>query len=219
MANSSGLAVYCDFDGTIATEDMITAIFTYALSDRARPIFERILKRECSVRDGVSQLFSMIPSTRYQELVAFARERVRIRRGFGEFVSYCQEKQIPLRVVSGGFDFFVKPALASFEGITEIYVNSVDSSGPFLHAVWPYPCDESCAGDCGLCKPSIKRLHAPDRVVVIGDGITDVRIAEQADLVFARDTLWTYGEKHGLPFVYFEDFFDVIATLRREEKG
>ncbi|KYP80848.1 MtnX-like HAD-IB family phosphatase [Ferroacidibacillus organovorans] len=218
MSNPVGLSIFCDFDGTIATEDMISAIVTYALKDAAQPLFERILTRECSIREGVSALFAMIPSSRYGELVSFARERVTIRPGFGEFVAYCQENQIPLRIVSGGFDFFVKPALASFAGIDAIYANTLDTSGPYLRAVWPYPCDEHCAGDCGLCKPSIKRLHEAKRVVVIGDGITDVRIALQADLVIARDALLSYGVEHGLPVARFEDFMDVIAILRREEK-
>ena len=54
------------------------------------------------------------------------------------------------------------------------------------------------------------------RSVVIGDSITDLRMAEVADLVFARAPLSDWLDERGIAYHRWEDFGDVAAVLRRE---
>ena len=60
-----------------------------------------------------------------------------------------------------------------------------------------HPCDRLCQNHCGLCKSSLirKLSDTNDFHIVIGDSITDLQAAKQADKVFARDFLLQNAKK------------------------
>ena len=47
----------------------------------------------------------------------------------------------------------------------------------------------------------------------IGDGLTDRCIAEEADLVFARDALAEHLAEQGLAFRAYGDFYDIAERI------
>lgn len=209
------LGFFCDFDGTISTKDRITSIMREFVPEQAAPFLERVNRREISVRTAVEAMFALIPSARFDEVREFVVSTTVIREGFGRFVEYATEHNWPIAVVSGGFDFFVDPAIAPWRDHLTVFYNRVDASGEHLRAVWPHPCDELCSADCGLCKPTILRSYK-DKVrhsVVIGDGVTDFEAARHADFVYARASLLTECQRHGLPHNAFETFDDIVADL------
>jgi 2-hydroxy-3-keto-5-methylthiopentenyl-1-phosphate phosphatase len=55
--------------------------------------------------------------------------------------------------------------------------------------------------------------------IVIGDSVTDLQAAKQADFVIARDYLLEKCEKLELPHASFDTFYDVITEIKqvREE--
>ena len=61
---------------------------------------------------------------------------------------------------------------------------------------------------------AVARLGAGE-VVYVGDGLSDRCVAQAADLVFARDGL-TYLDERDVDYERFDDFHDVLDTLRRE---
>lgn len=215
--NPARLAVFSDFDGTIAEKDMIGRILMQFYPKQAEPIIEQVNRREIGIRSGVEQLFALIPSAKFAEVRDFAVESTRLRQGFGEFVEYTQKADIPLKVVSGGFDFFVEPALAQFASKLEIYCNQIDASEEFLKVVWSHPCDETCSRDCGLCKPTILHRFKPEfpYQVLIGDGVTDLAAALEADFVFARDRLLAQCQRQGLRHAPFDTFYDIINYFEK----
>ena len=56
------------------------------------------------------------------------------------------------------------------------------------------------------------------RVVLVGDGVSDMCTAEKADYVFARAKLQTHCETRGIPFFPFNDFYRVLSWLKAQEK-
>jgi len=50
--------------------------------------------------------------------------------------------------------------------------------------------------------------------IVIGDGVTDLNMARQGDIVFARDSLALFLKHMGVPYQEWSDFFDVINELK-----
>ena len=54
------------------------------------------------------------------------------------------------------------------------------------------------------------------RSVVIGDSITDLGMAEEADVVFAREPLSGWLEQRGILFHHWDSFADVEAVLRQQ---
>jgi 2-hydroxy-3-keto-5-methylthiopentenyl-1-phosphate phosphatase len=206
------IAFYCDFDGTIAEKDMIGVIVKEFAPPEALDIVAEVNARRLSVREGVEAMFRRIPSRELPRMAEFARARTVVRAGFDAFVELCQRLGWRLTVVSGGFDFFVQPALSQYQETVQVFCNSLDDSGPYLEVRWRQTCDAECDGGCGLCKPSVIRSTARpgEQIVVIGDGVTDVKAARMADFVFARDKLLAECERLGLPHAAFATFYDII---------
>lgn len=210
------MGFFCDFDGTISENDMIGQIMRHFVPDEAAPIIAKVNGREISIRSGVEAMFALIPSARFEAVREFAVSTTQIRAGFDEFVRYAVARQLPIVIVSGGFDFFVEPALAPWRDRLTIYCNRIDTSGEQLRVLWPHPCDAACAADCGLCKPTILRQYRGNirRPVVIGDGVTDFEAARRANFVYARASLLEECRRHDLPHHAYDTFHDVVAHLR-----
>jgi 2-hydroxy-3-keto-5-methylthiopentenyl-1-phosphate phosphatase len=210
--------IFCDFDGTVTESDNIISIMKEFLPPGWETIKDQILSRTISVSEGVGKLFSLIPSKVKAELTTFALENAKIRPGFKEFVEFAQKEDIPLYIVSGGIDFFVYPILEDFGPFAGIYCNESDFSGEKIKVLWPYECDSLCNNDCGCCKPSIiRKLIDSDNSfkIVIGDSVTDLEAAKQADFVLARDLLQEKCTEWGINHQGFTTFYDCIEEIKK----
>ncbi|SES40623.1 2-hydroxy-3-keto-5-methylthiopentenyl-1-phosphate phosphatase [Psychrobacillus sp. OK032] len=210
------LVIFCDFDGTITTQDNIIAIMKQFAPPEYLPIKENILGQKQSIREGVTDMFALLPVSLKDQITSFLLEQAQIRDGFAEFVSYTKQNNIPLYIVSGGIDFFVNPLLEPFRPFSGVYCNESDFSGDTIQINFPHECDEQCTNKgCGCCKPSIiRKLQGSDTLsVVIGDSITDLEAAKLADIVIARDFLIEKCEELHIPFEPFESFHDVINII------
>ncbi len=211
--------VFCDFDGTITVNDNIIAIIKHFNPPGWERIAERTIAQEISIKEGVGQLFRLLPASMEKEVVEFGISNARIREGFTSFLTYCKEHQIEFYVTSGGIDFFVYPILERF-GIARdhIYCNGGDFSGDQIEILWPNPCDGHCTNDCGMCKTTIMRNFPADRYerIIIGDSVTDFEGAKLADVVYSRSHLTTKCKELGLPHYEYETFHDIIKQMNAE---
>lgn len=217
----SNLTIYCDFDGTITTTDNIISIMKHFAPPAWEQVKDDILSQNISIKEGVGKMFSLLPSSSKIELIDYLFNTTKIRPGFRDFVHYTRQKNIDLKITSGGIDFFVFPLLEDLVDRQNIYCNSADFSNEFIQILWPYPCDEHCQNDCGCCKTSIiRKLEQPnDFNIVIGDSITDLEPAKLANLVFACDDfLVDKCKEFNLPYKKFDTFYDVITTLEEIQR-
>ncbi|HDR6268016.1 2-hydroxy-3-keto-5-methylthiopentenyl-1-phosphate phosphatase [Bacillus cereus] len=210
------IQVFCDFDGTITNNDNIMSIMEKFAPPEAAEVKNRILSQELSIQEGVSQLFQLIPTHLRDNIIQFLKETAEIRSGFHEFIQFVKENNISFYVISGGMDFFVYPLLQGIIPKEQIYCNETDFSKEFITVKWPHSCDDHCQNYCGLCKSSLirKLSDTNDFHIVIGDSITDLQAAKQADKVFARDFLITKCEENHIAYTPFETFQDVQAELK-----
>jgi 2-hydroxy-3-keto-5-methylthiopentenyl-1-phosphate phosphatase len=209
--------IYCDFDGTITESDNIIAIMKKFAPANWEEIKDQILSQKISISEGVGKLFSELPSDQSDEITKFAIENAKIREGFSEFVEFARTEDIPLYIVSGGIDFFVYPILEKFGPFEGIYCNHSDFSGENIKILWPYTCDSYCQNECGCCKPSIIRKINKDEecfTIVIGDSVTDLEAAKQADFILARDLLEEKCSEWGLNYKGFTTFYDCIDEIK-----
>ncbi|MEX2104244.1 MAG: 2-hydroxy-3-keto-5-methylthiopentenyl-1-phosphate phosphatase [Bacilli bacterium] len=207
--------LFCDFDGTVTKSDNIVAIMKHFNPPGWKSITADILGQKLSVKAGVGKLFSLLPSSQKQEFTDFVLGQAVIRDGFAEFVHYTREHRIPLLIVSGGIDFFVKPILEPYQLEENIYCNGSDFTRDTITITWPHPCKTGCDNECGLCKVSILNEYNSEvyEKIVIGDSITDLAAAKRADFVIARDFLLEKCESLRLAHQSFETFYDVIDIL------
>lgn len=210
------MIIFCDFDGTITNNDNIINIMKYFNPPGWETIKNDILAGRISVREGVGCMFSLLPASYQDEIANYSIKEARIRPGFENFIQYCKNNNIRLLITSGGIDFFVYPILSRYPiPKHDIYCNASDFNGKQVRILWPFACDTQCSNDCGMCKPRILRSFSTDDYmkIVIGDSITDLKVAKLADLVIARDFLLQKCKEQSLPYKEFDSFFDVIQTL------
>jgi 2-hydroxy-3-keto-5-methylthiopentenyl-1-phosphate phosphatase len=213
----SQLVIYCDFDGTITEKDNIIAIMKRFAPPEWNPIKDDILSQNLSIQEGVGKLFALLPSSLKEDIVKFALDQAVIRVGFKELLELTIEEDIPFNIVSGGIDFFVYPILEPFGPFANIFCNSADFTKDKIEILWPNSCDDECDNGCGCCKPSvIRRLQGnQDFTIVIGDSITDLEAAKQADFVFAREYLADKCDLLGIPYHKYETFYDCIDVIKK----
>lgn len=208
--------IFCDFDGTVTKKDNIVSIMKQFAPAEWEGWKDQVLSRSVSIQEGVGNMFGLLPSSLKQEITSFVLENVEIREGFSEFVQYTEKQGIPLYIVSGGMDFFVKPILAPFDSIAGVFCNEADFSGEKIKIQWPHSCDQKCTNqNCGCCKPAIIRQisGADTHSIVIGDSVTDLEAAKISDTVIARDYLAAECGKCSIPFQPFDTFYDCINIL------
>jgi 2-hydroxy-3-keto-5-methylthiopentenyl-1-phosphate phosphatase len=213
--------IFCDFDGTITKKDNIVMLMKQFAPPEWDELKDKVLSQEISIQEGVGKMFSLLPTSKKQEITNYVLEHAEIREGFETFVAYTNNESIPLYIVSGGIDFFVQPMLESFTINGDIYCNESDFSGEKINITWPHSCDEHCDNDCGCCKPSIIRQFDSENYerIVIGDSITDLAGAKLADHVLAREFLLEKCQSLHLSHTSFETFFDVIDYLEKRKAG
>ncbi|TXK81368.1 2-hydroxy-3-keto-5-methylthiopentenyl-1-phosphate phosphatase [Paenibacillus sp. N3.4] len=211
--------IFCDFDGTITVNDNIVAIMKHFNPPGWEEIVKQLLDKKISIRQGVGEMFALLPTSRKDEIVAYAISNATIRDGFREFVDYCKAKNTTLLITSGGIDFFIYPLLKPFPIPTEhIYCNASSFEGTTITILWPNPCDAHCVTDCGMCKTSIIRSYDAERFerIIIGDSITDFEGAKLVDTIFARSHLIDMCKQLDYPYHPFETFFDIMKQLEAE---
>jgi 2,3-diketo-5-methylthio-1-phosphopentane phosphatase len=207
------MKIFCDFDGTIAEQDVGNLLFETFADSRWREAVEawlagRISSKECLIRECEAARVTR------EQLLSLA-DRQRLAPGFEEFVHFCQEHDIPLTVLSDGLDFYIERILANHGlGHLPIRANHLVFTGE--NRIAPeFPYIEHSCGRCANCKGYHLRSAggSGEWLVYIGDGYSDRCAADEADLVFAKRDLRRYCREAAIPYVEFDTFYDVVEGL------
>lgn len=208
--NNGGAVVFCDFDGTITTKGMIDEIGEVFVGQRWIDLKYQMVERKLTLIEGVPMAFETIPTSQKEAIVSHIKKTAVLRDGFGEFMDFCDSNGIALVVASGGFDFFVETVLAKhYSRLAGVHTIGTDLSGKNFRFTHTYTCE-----NCGLCKAKVMDQYPAKAHILVGDGLTDLHGAYQADLVFARASLAGYLSKEGRPYKPFDTFFEVIDGIK-----
>ena len=207
--NAFQRCVFCDFDGTITAEESLEAVFK-----RFAPgVFERIKAKmialEISIRDGVRQTLESIPSASYPDILEYVKN-IPIRPGFESLLDFLDDQGVPFVIVSGGLRDMVDARLGSLVNrMHKIFAADVDISGEFMKVTSDFE------GDMELvAKVDVMNLFNAKQKIVIGDGVTDINMAQKGSPVFARDSLAFFLDQMKLPYNQWSDFSDVKNALQ-----
>ena len=201
-----------DFDGTITRNDVGALLFDTFSKKKSEKIVSLWIKGEISSKECLKRECELIEITE-PELKIFALSQ-KIDGKFPAFVDLCNREKIKLVVLSDGLDYYIKLILEKYGlGKLPFYSNLLRFEGKKLKPEFPY-FDRGC-GSCGNCKryhlKSLKR--AGQRVVYIGDGLSDKCAVTEADFVLAKDDLRRFCEKEGIKHYPFHNFGEVIQTF------
>jgi 2-hydroxy-3-keto-5-methylthiopentenyl-1-phosphate phosphatase len=212
---SSGLAVLCDFDGTITSFDTADYVLRrFAEGDWEQ--YDRLLGEgkisleECMVRQF--ELVQVPEATIIEELEKVAC----IRPNFPELVHFCHSQGIPFYIVSAGLDFVIYHYLdkLGLRSLIKMHSGTSFFDGCKINFSFPRIVNlESKSFKDDLVKSF---QHRRVKVAYIGDGLSDLDAARMADIRFAVSgmRLERTLREEGFVFESFEDFADVERGLK-----
>jgi len=201
-------SISCDFDGTITLTDTVNAL----LQEFAEPEWLAIEEdwcagkfgsRECLARQ--TKLLRIAPDAldAYLDDVAFDP-------GVKAFFDDCFANQIPVTVVSDGYDWAIRRVLSRIgvRGVPIVANRLVHVGADRWTVMFPHM-TQACGS--GVCKCAAANSKA--MMVHIGDGRSDVCVSDLADLVFAKGHLLQSRRERGLESIGFERFSDLRPHL------
>lgn len=208
-------AIFCDFDGTITAEDTFTGMLKAVAPHLCDQYLPDIYARKLTLREGVRRIIESIPSCYYAQMIEYVDE-IPLRPGLVELVKFSLENEIPFHVVSGGLTDMVKRVLSQqkigniplIEKVASIDAVAIDASEEYLK-----PFSEYEDGTELVAKVKVMREYPAVKTISIGDSITDLNIALNANISFARDRLAAYLEAENHFYYPWEDFFTVRDRL------
>jgi 2-hydroxy-3-keto-5-methylthiopentenyl-1-phosphate phosphatase len=212
VLSSPGWNILCDFDGTIAVEDVIDSL----LDRFGRPGWE-ILERDW--RAGV--IGSAVCMAGQVALLDMSRadldrhlDGLHIDHGFAAFVKATIEYGIPMEIVSDGLDHAIHAILAN-HGIDSLptvanHLNQVDTRAWNLTS--PYSAAGCRSGTCKCARAEVAKARG-GKTLLIGDGASDFCAADRVDFVFAKNRLIEHCRAAGIPYVPIASFDEAIELL------
>jgi len=209
------VAVFCDFDGTFAVQDVGSQIARRYAAERRAELWPRLERGEF---DAWSYNMELLDGLALPEadLEAFLRT-VELDPGARDLVAWCERQRVPFRVLSDGFDRNLD-RLQQLHGLRFGYdANRLryENGAWRIAARWP---DPSCGCGTGVCKRAriaeFRSRHPGVPVVHIGNGrVSDLCASEASDRVFAKDSLADVLTERDIPFERFATLHDVVARL------
>ncbi|MBD2337123.1 HAD-IB family phosphatase [Calothrix sp. FACHB-156] len=200
--------IFCDFDGTITSEETFVAVLKKFAPQLSAKLLPEMYARRVTLREGVKTILESIPSSRYSEILEFTQPQP-IRTGFVELLDFLEFQGVPLVVVSGGLRGMVETVLDNLvQRVHAIHAVDVETSGDFLKVNSQYE-----GGTELIAKVQVMAKYPAYQKIAIGDSLTDLNMALEANLVFARDRLAEYLDEHQKPYIPWNDFSQIRDYL------
>lgn len=211
------IAVLVDFDGTITTEDTNNKMVSVYGNHNTDSIGDDFRDGKLTFPAYFQAVISELRLTE-KEYINFLLEEIEISPGFLEFYRNIKEKNIPFGILSGGFENGIIPFL-KMHGIedVEIFANRLIFEGNKPHIKFLNGEDTHCCnkGPCGNCKINhyYNYKEKREKVIFVGDGVTDMPVANVAETVFAKDSLADYMDKRNIDYIPYDDFEDINKII------
>jgi len=206
--------VFADFDGTISTEDVGYNLLTHFSTVDNSDLSELWMSRQIGARECLQIEAERFRAT-HSEVIEFV-DKFEIDPVFPSFVKYLRSRDIPLVILSDGFDIYIKRFLKNhcLDGI-ELITNSGRIIGNRLEVYFPH--NGGC-GKCGACKSErireiVKRENFEGKIIFAGDGFSDICAIDEANILFAKNDLRAYCLKEDIPHLPFDSFDDIGKAL------
>lgn len=204
------IAVLCDFDGTVARDDVGNLLFqTFSPADECMDVVDQWKQGLISSRDCLSREASLARASR-EALDQFITQR-QLDPYFKDFVDFAGRRGMEVVIVSDGLDYYIERMLVR-SGLAHIdfFANALQLHDHSFHVRFPYFDLLDCRS-CGNCKTYHMEKYKANGyfVVYIGNGLSDRCPSKYADFVFAKGDLLDYCSKNGVGFTEFRNFRDV----------
>ncbi|HLR20397.1 MAG TPA: MtnX-like HAD-IB family phosphatase [Tissierellaceae bacterium] len=216
----SNVIILSDFDGTVTTFDTNIRLYEiYGNKEMIAKNREKYHRGEIDLRALYNENFSGLGITKEEYLDYMLRE-IKLQKGFKTFYNNLKKNNIPFQIVSGGFMTGIEPFLAkhNLEEITVhanrlIFNNRNIKVEHYEDKHFPHLINKDDYVDFKLqVLRNYKKVY--DKVIFLGDGTTDINVANSSDYLFAKDYLKEYCIENDIDYIDWEDFYDVNKWFR-----
>ncbi|RAH64843.1 putative 2,3-diketo-5-methylthio-1-phosphopentane phosphatase [Aspergillus aculeatinus CBS 121060] len=230
------IVCFSDFDGTIFMQDTGHVLFDNlgCGEERRRLLDEQIKSGERSFRDVSEEMWGSL-RVPFEDGFKIMEKELEIDPGFREFHQFCVANDIDFNVISAGLKPILRKVLDTFLGEHEasriqIVANDADirSDGSEWKPIWRH--DTELGHDKALSVKEGRALAAESAlggeiplIIFIGDGVSDLPAAREADVLFARRglRLEEYCIENKIPYIGFDSFSDVkreVEAIMKEDQ-
>lgn len=224
----SSNAFITDFDGTIFMQDTGHVLFNkYGCGSEQRERLEKQFKEGEKTFKGISEeLWGSLDLPFEQGLKAIS-EHLTLDQDFKTFHDFCLNNKIPFNVISAGLKPILRKVLDIFIGEEassniDIIANdaTIEPEGHEWKPHWRH--DVESGHDKALSINEYKdaaKIESEDgtvpMVIFIGDGVSDLAAAGQADLLFARRglALEAHCIEKNIKYLPYDSFADVQREI------
>ena len=212
--------VFCDFDGTITQLDVTDQILTQLAHPSWREIEQQWMQGLIGSRECLERQIALVDAP-VEELHAVI-DSVAIDAEFTAFCKFARKRDLPLYILSDGFDYVIRRILKGagvdrhFRVGANLFASALRMEGRRLEPSFPTRPNPARTVAPLASRPSFERLRDARRpVIFVGDGMSDRFAVEAADVVFAKRHLLAYCRENGIACHAFDTFKDVQVTLEK----
>ncbi|GLA65196.1 hypothetical protein AtubIFM54640_006943 [Aspergillus tubingensis] len=230
------IVCFSDFDGTIFMQDTGHVLFDNlgCGAKRRQMLDEQIKSGERSFREVSEEMWGSLRIP-FEDGFDVMQEELDIDPGFQEFHKFCIEKGIDFNVISAGLKPVLQKVLDTFLGEQEasriqIVANDAEikSDGSEWKPIWRH--ETELGHDKALSIKEGRAQAAEDAlegeiplIIFIGDGVSDLPAAREADVLFARKglRLEEYCIENKISYIGFDSFSDVkreVEAIMKEDQ-
>ncbi len=207
------LSIYCDFDGTVTLKDTTDFLLERLADERWQDYEAQWERGEIGSRECMKHQIPLMKGG-WQAIESLLGD-VRLDPTFRQFAAWCHSQKIPLFIVSEGIDRVIGYLLKR-DGIrvNAVWANHLEESptGELSLSFPSAPASKEC--QAGLCKCQVlSQAPLKTKRVVIGDGLSDLCWAGEADMLFAKSKLLNYCIHHQIGCTPFQDFNVIQMAL------
>lgn len=202
--------IYCDFDGTITKKDAVNTFFEMYASEKWLEYEDLWVQGKITSKENAIKQVALIREVSQEELDNYINN-IEIDPYFSEFIDYVKKNNINFTIVSDGFDMFIHRTLErlNIKGIP-VYANHLIYENNKFRIEFPYN-NTNCDIGAGMCKCA--RTNG-EEFCYIGDGTSDLCIAQKADYLFATKNLHKFCKANAIKHSYFESFRNIIDIIK-----
>jgi 2,3-diketo-5-methylthio-1-phosphopentane phosphatase len=211
------LVVFCDFDGTFSVQDVGSTLAQRHAGPQRPAAWQRYERGELTAWEYNLEILDGL-ELGWEEVDRFLHT-VDLDPGARDLLAWCEERGVPFRIVSDGFDANLN-RLQQIHGVRFAYDANYlrfERGRWRIRAACP---DPGCGCGTGVCKrgriEAGRRQRPAARFVHIGNGrVSDLCGAIAADVAFAKDSLAEELARRGHRYEPFDTLHDVIPALEQ----
>ncbi|NIM20703.1 MAG: MtnX-like HAD-IB family phosphatase [Candidatus Latescibacteria bacterium] len=204
------IAILCDFDGTVAREDVGHLLFRkFSEPNGTTEVVSKWKRGEISSKECLEREAELARVSQ-EELDEFILLR-KLDPYFKDFLDFALKRGMEVAIVSDGLDYYIeKMLLRSGAAHVDFYANCLSLTNHSLKLSFPFYDLLECTS-CANCKTYHLEQYREKGfyIVYVGNGLSDKCPCQSADLVFAKGDLLEFCRENEIQHIAFSNFRDV----------